>query len=426
MSRTSIRSIGGGLLCGSATISGSIPGTLPPMSRPTTHRVLSVIHGPVFGGAHNQLVKLDPALREAGFETVAVLPPEAEAAARRIEAAGIEVVRLPLGSFRLSRDPALNVGVAARARSDIRALRGLIRRLGVDVVQVHGVINPHAGLAAHLEDVAVSWQLLDSRAPMALRRAVMPVVRRIADSITSWGRRLAETHPGASAFGARLLIVYPPIDPGLAPDPDARRVARAELGVAADAPLVGTLGVRNTQKGHEYFIRSAAIVKRERPDARFRVIGAPSPNHMAAMDAVEAEAEALGLRRPEDIEFVDPGERATALLHGLDLFVLSSVPHSEGMPTVLAEAMAIGVPVIATDVGSVAELLADGQAGVLVPPRAHREIATAILELLADAAAREAIAAAGRRRCASSYQLGPLADRHAQAYRVALDHRAQR
>ena len=97
------------------------------MPGPPMHRVLSVIHGLVFGGAHNQLVRLAPGLREAGFETVAVLPPQAAEAAARLEADGIEVIETELSSFRRSRDPRLNLAAAAAARREIRALRSLIR-----------------------------------------------------------------------------------------------------------------------------------------------------------------------------------------------------------------------------------------------------------------------------------------------------------
>ncbi len=187
-----------------------------------SQRVVSVIHGPVFGGAHNQLLRLDPELRSRGIETVAVLPAEAEDAARRLEAADIEVVQIPLRSFRLTRDPAVNARTIADVRRNVGALRGVIRARRASVVQVHGLVNLHALIAAKLERRAVAWQILDSRAPRPLRRAVMPIVVRNADVVTSWGAELARAHPGAIALGDRLVLVYPPVDPRLSPDGEAR------------------------------------------------------------------------------------------------------------------------------------------------------------------------------------------------------------
>jgi glycosyltransferase involved in cell wall biosynthesis len=392
------------------------------MMEAAPHRVLSVMHGPVFGGAHNQLVRLHPALRAAGFETVAAVPVEADVAAERIEAEGIEVLRLPLVRFRGTAGPRTNLDTLRGLRREIGATREAIRSHGIDLVQAHAVINLQAAAAAHREGVAIAWQLLDTRAPKALRRLTMPYVKRRADVLVSWGRAVADAHPGAARFGARLVVVYPPVDPALAPDPGRRAAARERFGARAGTAVVGTLGVRQPQKGHEYFVRAAARVSDQRSDVAFRVLGEPSPRHAPQMDAVEREAGELGLG--EAIEFIDPGREALALLQGLDLFVLTSLPNSEGMPTAILEAMACGKAVVATDVGATRELVEDGVTGIVVPPRDPEALAGAVLRLLADPERRERMGAAGLARAASEFTLERLAGLHAHAYRTALAHRA--
>jgi glycosyltransferase involved in cell wall biosynthesis len=385
-----------------------------------------VIPGPLFGGAHNQLIRLNAPLAEAGFEAVAAVPPEAEEAARRIEAAGIEAVRVEMSRLRGTAGPLAGARSLAALRGDVRRLRRVIRRQRADLVQVHGVINVQPGIAAQLEDVAVVWQLLDTRAPLALRRLAMPLVTRIADAITSWGRAVADAHPGATRLGERLICVYPPIDPELRPDAEAAAAARRELSVAAGAPLVGTLGVRQPQKGHEYFVRAAAIVARAHPEARFRVIGAPSRSHAAQMAAIEREAEQLGLTEEGVLEFVDPGARAIELLQALDVFALTSWPTSEGMPTAILEAMACAKPVVSVDVGAVRELVDDGDTGIVVAAEDAAAIAMGIIRMLGRRALAEAMGRAGRERAESEFGLGELARRHARAYRLALGPRRRR
>jgi glycosyltransferase involved in cell wall biosynthesis len=387
-------------------------------------RLLSVIPGPVFGGAHNQLIRLAPGLADAGIETVALLPEDADEAASRIEAAGIEVIRAPISRLRGTAGALTAARSLAALPPEVRRLRRLIAAERADLVQVHGAINVAPGIAARLERPAIVWQILDTRAPPALRRLTMPLVTRAADAITSWGRRLASAHPGAERFGERLVIVYPPIDPALGPDPALASTARERLGVDPGTPLVGTLGVRQPQKGHELFVRAAADVRRTHPDAQFRVLGAASPSHAAQMEAVEGEARELGL--DSALDFVDPGPRPTDLLQALDLFALTSWPNSEGMPTAILEAMACAKPVVTVDVGAVRELVSDGETGLVVPPEDATALAAQIVRLLDDPDLARRMGEAGRARAEREFGLGELVERHLRAYRLALDHRRRR
>ncbi|MDQ2676935.1 MAG: glycosyl transferase family 1, partial [Actinomycetota bacterium] len=129
-----------------------------------------MIHAPVFGGAHNQLLQLHAPLAREGIELIAVLPEEGEEAAARLEAGGVKVHRVRLGRLRASANAPLQARFARGLRGDIRRLRALIAAEGAAVVQCHGITNPQGGIAARREGAAVLWQLFDTRAPMAMRR----------------------------------------------------------------------------------------------------------------------------------------------------------------------------------------------------------------------------------------------------------------
>jgi glycosyltransferase involved in cell wall biosynthesis len=219
------------------------------------------------------------------------------------------------------------------------------------------------------------------------------------------------------------MIVYPPVAAGeLAPDPVRRRIARERLAVAEDQPLVGTVGVRYPPKGHLDFVRAAAVIRRRRPDASFRIIGAPSPAHPRLDDRLCGEAERLGLP-PGTIDFVDPGEDVATLIQGLDVFLMTSPGRSEGMPTAILEAMVAAKPVVATDVGSTRELVVDEETGILVRPGDPEQVASAVLRLLEDQELRKGFAAAARRRALADFDLESLADRHLRIYEAALARR---
>jgi len=132
--------------------------------------------------------------------------------------------------------------------------------------------------------------------------------------------------------------------------------------------------------------------------------------------AVESEAGALGL----DGRLRLLGDRADvpALLACSDVFVLSST--SEGMPVSVAEAMAAALPVVATAVGGVGELVVDGETGFLVPPGDASALAAAITRLLADPVLRRRMGSSGRSRAEAIFDLGRFRAAHLDLYRAEL------
>ena len=387
-------------------------------------RLLAIIHGPVYGGAHAQLIRLREPLARRGFETI-VLVPEGGTGEERLRLAGMEVVTAPLHRLRATPDPRVQFPFLASFPRELRRVRRLLRELEIDVVQVHGPTNPLGAVAAHREGIAVVWQIYDTVAPMWLRRLTMPMVVRLADAITTWGLELGRAHPGTLGLGERHVVVYPPVDTDVfAPARERRASAREELGIPDGATVVGTVGNLNPSKGHEYLIRAAELVRRSRDDVCFRIMGAHSPPHAEYEEGLHREARERGLDGA--IEILDPGTRVAELLPALDVFAVTSVPHSEGIPTVILEAMASGIPPVVTRVGAIDELVDDGVNGILLPPEQPETTARAILELLEDPALRERLGAAGRATAVERYGLEGLADRHAHAYELALAHRRGR
>ena len=166
---------------------------------------LAVIHYPFFGGPHNQALRLSKPLQTRGIRTTVLLPDEPGNARTRLLEAGIDVVELPLTRLRARISPVV-LGRFARAfAADVQRLRRLIRERNVDLVEIAGLVNAQGAVAAHLEGVPVVWQLLDTRAPALLRRALMPAVIRLSDAVMCTGRAVADMHPGARALNGRLF-----------------------------------------------------------------------------------------------------------------------------------------------------------------------------------------------------------------------------
>jgi glycosyltransferase involved in cell wall biosynthesis len=387
-------------------------------------RLLSVIHGPVFGGGFNQMVQLRGPFLEHGWETTAVATSEPGNAVERLRREGVDTVVMPLHRLRATPNPRIQGRFLATIWPEVQALRRVIRERRVDLVQAHGDTNPHAAIAGHLEGVAVVWQLYDTRTPAPLRRVTMPMVTRIADAITTWGTELARVHPGTLSLGDRHVVVFPPVDADkFKPDPERRKSARRELGVSDDEFLIGAVGVRNPTKGYEWLARALARARGDRPQIQVRVLGSPSPVHGEYERSVLSEVAALGVG--DIFEIRDPGPRVPELMPAFDALILSSVARSEGIPTVILEAMACGIPVISTEVGAVPEVL-PADAGILIPPEQVEPMAEAMGRLAGDRERAEAMGTRGRELVEERYRLEVCAGRHLSAYDRALKHRSAR
>jgi glycosyltransferase involved in cell wall biosynthesis len=393
----------------------------------TPERVLFVIHSGVFGGPHNQALRLTAPLRRLGFETTVLLPARHGDAAARLRAADVPVLELPLHRLRATPDPRVQGAFLARFPGEVRALRGVIEAGGFGVVQVGGLVNPHAAIAAHITRRAVVWQLLDTRAPRPLAQVAMRFVRPLADVVMPTGTRVLAAFPGADRLGARIVPFVPPVDTDLfRPTPELRAPARALLGVPADAPVVGTVANVYPQKGIVTLVEAFARLRAAVPQARLVIIGAESEAHRRYAEQVHASIAAAGLVVGRDVILAGARHDIERVIHALDLFALASEPRSEGIPTVLLEAMAAGLPVVATDVGGVGEVVADAATGRVVPPLDVRALATALIELMGDADRRRRFGDAGRLRAETAFSVERCAAVHAAAYRAALARRGAR
>ena len=388
-------------------------------------RCLFVIHYPVFGGPHNQALRLTPALRALGWETTVLIPDEPGNAAERLRAAGIQTIEAPLGRLRATADPRRHLRFAGGFPREVRLIRSLIRELQIDLVLLGGLVNPHGAIAARLERVPVVWQILDTLPPRALRRALMPLVTRLAGAVMCTGEAVARAHPGAVGLGERLVLFFPPVDLELfRADPAVRSRARSELGLGPDEPVVGTVGNLTPMKDHDTLVRAAAALHRLHPPTRFVILGSSYEHRSGYADEVLRTAEELGLQPNRDLILRDPGERVAELAQAFDVFWLSSRSRSEGLPTVVGEAMALGLPVVATQVGSVPEAVDGG--GLLVPPSDPDALARAAAQLIEDPSARAAIGEEGHRWASERFSVEASADAHIRAFDIACGRASRR
>jgi mannosyltransferase len=237
------------------------------------------------------------------------------------------------------------------------------------------------------------------------------------------GEALVAAHGGREPLSMPTFVYFPPVDTErFVPSPERRANLRAELGIPADAPLVGTVSHLTPLKALETFLAAAKQVARAQPETRFMVVGAAPESHAAYGERLRRSAAESGL--PHPVLFAGPQDDVERWYAAMDVHLITS--RSEGTTTTALEAQACGVPVVSTDVGAVHEVVEHGVTGLLVTPGSADEVAAATLGLLEDPARRAEMGRAGRAAAVERFGIETAADLRARVYESALDHAASR
>jgi glycosyltransferase involved in cell wall biosynthesis len=371
-------------------------------------RVLQVVGNSVIGGAENHVLTLVRALDPARYQ-VAVVCPRAGPLVDALQAAGvpvhlIEMVKpAPDDEYELSLPP-------------LSALFALMRRWRPDIVHSH--LYPahlHATLAGEL---AGPRGLVTTAHTLVVRPGDAWLARLTSGRVIAVSRaakaRLVET--GVSA--RRIRVIYNGIEPHYFADEtaSAQRI-RQQLGIAAEAPVVGIIARLSPEKGHEAFLSIARDVATRWGDSRFLIVGT---GPMAA--ALEAQTAALGLGKR--VIFTGARRDVTALNHVIDLFLLPS--REEALPLAVLEAMAARRPVVASAVGGVPEVVRDGETGFLVSPDDHDGFVRAVETLLAQPGLRARLGLAGQHRVRRRFGVNQMIRETLRFYRAILDGETRR
>jgi glycosyltransferase involved in cell wall biosynthesis len=183
---------------------------------------------------------------------------------------------------------------------------------------------------------------------------------------------------------------------------------RRELGVNPDGFVILQVARLDYLKDHATALRTMARVIKQMPSARLVLVGdgpeRPSVEALVRDLNLGGSVRLIGVRKDVD-----------RLLHGADLFLLTSV--SEGIPLTVIEAMAAELPIVATDVGGLREIVAEGETGLLAPAKDDAALANHVVRLAGDANLRQMMGTAGRARAKEHFDEPRMADEYGRIYR---------
>lgn len=342
-----------------------------PASHAGTGGSLRILHteaATAFGGQEFCIYKEMVAMRERGHHLEAVCQPHAELA-QRLRDAGFTVHTVNMdGAVNFVRSVAIVRRVAARGRFDVvnthsrcdtvRAAMGARLARTPLIVRTRHLAKPINSLYAY------TW----------LAHRVIAVSRHVQRQLLDGG-----------APPEAVATIHSPI---VLPEGDGKGSLRQELGLPADALVVGCVAVMRTEKGHADLIDAFQRVLAAFPQAHLVLAG----DGMPVFERLKGQVQALGLA--SRVHFLGRRHDIGNVLQAFDVFALPT--HREAFGTAFVEAAAMGVPVIGTDVGGVPETMQAGVTGLLVPPRDPAALAAALESLLADPERRRRMGEAGR------------------------------
>jgi len=257
-------------------------------------------------------------------------------------------------------------------------LGALFSGLRPDLIHTHSVLPlVYASLPGRMRGLAVvhTKHGLDRGRPRAKwlgRRAAS-----LTDVFVAVSNATAKQARDNRECAARKLCVVPNGIPlgRFHPDADARAAVRSELGLPPEAAVIGTVGRCHPDKNHGLLVRAASPVLGE--NVRLVIVG-DGPE----LERLRSEVEASPSSR--FVHLLGRRMDVPRVLAALDVFAMSS--RTEGLPLVVAEAMAVSLPVVSTAVGGIPEVVADGETGYLVPPGDEEGLRGRLRELVGNTA----------------------------------------
>lgn len=364
-------------------------------------RILHIIWSLDLGGAEQVVVDLVRNLDRKIYTPVVCCLNDKGRNAPRVEKEGIKVIAM-------NKAPKFDLFL-------ILQLVRLIRREEIDLIHTHlFTANLWGRIAAWIAGVpAVSSEHgMDVwRSPFHLKLDSMltPVSKRMIFVSEGVRKFYAAKNPSLNGRGR---VVYNGINIGLFADHETTpKKAKHALGLPPDTKVVGIVGRLVPEKAHEDFIDAVRILLEEDPSIIGLVIGEGE-----CEKALHKKVYDLGLDK--SIRFAGYRNNLQDLYPAMDVFVMSSL--REGMPLTMLEAMAAGVPVVATEVGGIPECIRDKQSGLLVPVRNPRALAGAIRKILTDNGLRQTLIAGAKADVSVRFSIERMVDDHEAIYRDVM------
>jgi glycosyltransferase involved in cell wall biosynthesis len=326
--------------------------------------ILIPIPADVWGGLQAVIASIDPYLKKHGFHQIVLLPIEAESVQRELHLRGVTAYCVELPRFQRNFWETI--------KTLLLLPKAIFRLLKIDevkncsIVQAVGAHHPYGPILSLFLKKPLVWQFHSDSLKGFPLFIIKQYLKFHQNGVVANGHPIGNYFCGTKFLSGNHEIFYPPLDfDKFKPDILIRSSVRSNLNLNDTDILLGTVGNMGWQKNHQLIIEIAEASRQINCNFKFLIIGGTVSSYEKTYnDEVKLRAEKLNSNHPNTVNFLENRTDIAQLVQSFDIFMMTS--HSEGIPIAIAEAMCAAKPIISSNVGSISDVVIDGQNGYLI------------------------------------------------------------
>jgi glycosyltransferase involved in cell wall biosynthesis len=383
--------------------------------------VLNIVIDNNIGGIQNRVIMVAEKLKKFGVNTIILAPKSSGNFSKIAKDKEFLVYQTYIESpkyFTSVRNILKNIFWFLSFPIAVLSIIKIIKKEKVEIVHVNGLLALQGVIAARLVKKPLVWHLISSLYPGLLVSIIRPLFKW-ANKIVLVTNLTRSYYIGDYNNKEKVSIIYEPVDiehfNSKKIYEEKKNDIRHKLAVFEDYKIVSFIGNISTVKGIEYFIEVVhEVVNKTNTKVKFLIVGEVSVGYIEYFATLKKQIAELNL--DNDIVFLGkiPHSQIRDILSVVDIFLMTSI--AEGTPLVILEAMSMGIPVVATDVGGISEQVANGKTGIVVPPKDVNAIAEAVLYLLENDEIRKQYGINARERIVKFFSLNKCVEEHQLLY----------
>ncbi len=373
-----------------------------------TIRVANIIEEARLGGPQNRIAEVAARLREDGIETTVILPDNNnQVFVQKLERLGVAYHTLPL--HKLTRDKRGLLSFILHFPGDIWRVRNAINACGAQLVHCNSAGQWKGAIAARLIGRPALWHLNDTNMPGPVKPIFRLVARRVTGFILA-AARVADYYLKDRFASKPRFLIQAPVDCSM-----FESEKRTQTKEGSDPINVICVGNVSPVKDVEAYVGLALSLQSRSPKPVFSFIGEPLESQKAYLKKIDRLNNSS---QPTAVAMLGRKRDVRPYLQAADIYVCTS--RFEASPISIWEAMAMGLPIVATDVGDIARMNEEGDFARVVPTENAAALASVVTELINAPDERKRLGANARKYALENLDINICVRKHAAAYREVL------